>query len=83
MRIRPHYRFGDYLVETDGTGGTFHASECRLQYDGLLKEKSDFDYRHPQEFKRAVEDVQSVPIPRPPGPIVEKFVSSLDEALGR
>jgi len=83
MRVNPPYRFGDYLVVTDGTGRVEHASNTRLQYDGLLKEKSDFDYRHPQEFKRSVEDIQSVSIPRPPGPVVEKFVNSLDESLGR
>lgn len=44
----------------DRCGFKFKLSELRREWTGLMVCSEDWDYRHPQEFVRAVPDTQGV-----------------------
>jgi len=62
--VRP-YKKGDYKVYCDRTGFRVYASECKMQWDGLFVRKESWEPRQPQDFVKAKQDKQSVPIARP------------------
>jgi hypothetical protein len=63
----PWYKPGDYNVICDRTGFKVKASECQLEWNGLLVRGRSWEQRHPQDQVRGRPDDQSVPIVRPPG----------------
>jgi hypothetical protein len=63
--MRRPYKKGDYKVFCDRTGFRVYASECRMQWDGLFVRKESWESRQPQDFVKAKQDKQSVPIARP------------------
>jgi hypothetical protein len=52
------YRHGDPKAMCQVCGFIYHLSELRRQWDGKLVCRSDWSPRHPQDFVRAVADVQ-------------------------
>ena len=76
MGSKDFFKLGDYNVICDTSGQKFKASECRLQWDGLLVGGKNFDTRHPQDFVRSTTDDQTVPIARLRQPI--KFIDTVD-----
>ena len=62
-----YYAPGDYNVFCDRTGFKVKASECQMEWNGLLVRSESWEARHPQDTIRGVKDDQSVPIARPKG----------------
>ena len=56
----------DYNAICDRCGKKFKASELRKDWQGLYVCERDWEPRHPQDFVRGVQDVQTVPWSRPP-----------------
>jgi hypothetical protein len=61
----PAFRSGDWLVCCDRCGGEFYASEMRREWTGLIVCRSDWEPRHPQDFKKGVPDRQNPAWVRP------------------
>lgn len=59
------YKHGDFNRICDRTGFKHKASDTRMQWDGLIVHKDEWEERHPQDFVRAKADDQSVHHPRP------------------
>ena len=59
------YKHGDWNAICDVCGFKFKASQLRRRWDGFMVCKKDFEYRHPQDFVRGVQDDQSVAFTRP------------------
>jgi hypothetical protein len=74
---RSRYIRGDYNVIDDRTGRKVKRSECRLEWNGALVHKDEWEARHPQDFVRGIPDDQSVPLPR-----TEGTTSFLDSTSG-
>lgn len=82
VRERIHaYRHGDWIVACDRCGGEFYASEMRREWTGLIVCPSDWEPRHPQDFKRGVPDRQSPAWvrPEPPDTFVQFGTISLSD----
>ncbi len=63
---KSYYKPGDYNVICDRCGGQYKRSECAIEWNGLLTcLRGCWEERHPQDFVRAKEDRQAVPIARP------------------
>lgn len=60
-----YYEHGSHNVQCDRSGLKVKRSECRMQWDGLLVRKEDWEPRHPQDFVRAKADNQTVRDARP------------------
>lgn len=56
-----YYEHGSHNVQCDRSGLKVKRSECRMQWDGLLVRKEDWEPRHPQDFVRGKRDRQSPP----------------------
>jgi len=65
MGKRNYYKKGDYTVYCDRSGFMRKASQCRMQWNGLLVAKEFFEERQPQDYVKGLKDKQTVPICRP------------------
>lgn len=59
---------GDYNVIDDLNGFKKKRSECRIRWDNVLIQESDWELRHPQDFLRSKKDRIKVEDPRPEQP---------------
>jgi hypothetical protein len=60
-----YYVGGQWNAICDRCGFKFKASVLRLEWDGIYVCDKCFEYRQPQDFVRAVPDVQAPPWTRP------------------
>ena len=60
-----HYKEGQHLFMCQVCGFTFHSEKKKIMWNGVITcgRKSCYETRHPQEFKRAIPDDQSVENP--------------------
>lgn len=75
------YRHGDPKAICQICGLTYHLSELRKQWDGLLVCRQDWSPRHPQEFVRALPDKQTPrrrPSPEPADVFTDPVLSPSD-----
>lgn len=56
-----YYKSGDWNGICQTCGKKYKYSQLKTQWDGIIACPKCFDYRHPQEFVRAIPDNQSVP----------------------
>lgn len=59
------FRAGSYYFICDVCGEKHHKEDMRIRWDNMVVCPKDYEVRHPQDFLRAREDRQSVPISRP------------------
>lgn len=59
------FRPASYYFICDVCGFKFHKEEMKIRWDNMVTCKGCWEPRHPQDFLRAREDRQSVPISRP------------------
>lgn len=78
---------GEWWVVCDQCGLKAHASKMVKRWDGLIVHQEEsfgcFETRHPQDFVRAVPDLQKVPFTRPEPTDVETsvtIISAVDDA---
>lgn len=64
-----YLRLGDYNARCDRCGFKRKASELRAQWNNLMVCPEHWEPRQPQDFVRAVPDIQSVPWVRDPAEI--------------
>jgi len=68
MARRRKAKLGDYLVQCDRTGGTFYASECKMEWDGKFVYHKYYRPQQPQETL----DMPIIPqVPRVLRPIIQ------------
>ncbi len=67
MSRKPQNRLilGDWNAICDVCGWKYKASDLRKRWDGLMVCEKDWEPRHPQDFIRAIPDMQKVPWTRP------------------
>lgn len=58
-------RLGDWNAICDVCGWKYKASDLRRRWDNLMVCAKDWEPRHPQDFIRAIPDMQAVPWTRP------------------
>lgn len=78
-----YYKPGDWNAICDQCGRRFKASELRQRWDKLMVCDEDFEYRHPQDFVRAVPDQQPLPFTRPEptdGEVSVSYISQVTDA---
>ena len=74
MSSAPRYDSGKWLCICDQCGRQYKDSELRLRWDGLMVCAGDYEPRQPQDFVRAVADIQAPPWTRPEQQDVFLFV---------
>lgn len=57
----------NYIID-DESGFRVRVEDARIQWNGLLVDKTRWEARQPQDFVKGVRDDQSVPDPRPVAP---------------
>jgi hypothetical protein len=67
MPIRNAHKVGDYLMTDDESGIVYYASEMVKRWDGQFVHKSQNEFRHPQEFVKALNDPRALRDIRPDG----------------
>ena len=67
------YRKGGFWRIDDRSGARVRASDTKMEWNGAIVDKNDWEARQPQDFVRGKPDRQTVPHPRP--------VESVDQAL--
>lgn len=60
-----YFKMGDWNVICDRTGFKVKYSSARKEWNNLIVRNQSWEVRHPQDFIRAVKDVQAVPMARP------------------
>ncbi len=60
-----YFQMGDWNVRCDMTGFKVKYSHCRMMWNNLLVRGQSYEARNQQDFVKAVEDVQAVPVARP------------------
>lgn len=81
MRSNNFFRPGSYLFICDVCGNKYHKEEMRKRWDNMIVCPDDYEMRHPQDFLRAREDRQSVPISRPRPVDVFRHVEGLRDTV--
>ena len=65
MGTELYYKPGSFYRICDRTGFATRAERTQREWQGLIVEKRVFEPRQPQDFVRGVNDIQTVPAPRP------------------
>lgn len=65
MGTELHYKAGSFYRVCDKTGFPTRAERTQREWQGLIVRKEVFEPRQPQDFVRGVNDIQTVPQPRP------------------
>jgi hypothetical protein len=65
MGTERHYKPGSFYRICDRTGFATRAERTQREWQGLIVRKEVFEPRQPQDFVRGVNDIQTVPYPRP------------------
>ena len=65
MGTERHYKPGSFYRICDRTGFAIRAERTQREWQGLIVRKEVFEARQPQDFVRGVNDIQTVPFPRP------------------
>ena len=65
MSYNPNYSNGDWLVICDVCGRKYKATELRQRWDSLMCCSDDWEIRQPQDFVKAIADMQAPPYSRP------------------
>lgn len=60
-----HFKLGSFYRVDDRSGFPQRAENTKMEWTGLLVDKSLWEIRQPQDFVKGVKDDQSVPLPRP------------------
>ena len=81
MRSDNFFRPGSYHFICDVCGQKHHKEQMRIRWDNMVVCPKDFEYRHPQDFLRAREDRQAVPISRPRPVDVFRHVEGLRDTV--
>ncbi len=68
MRHKDEYVHSAHNVICDRSGFKVKSTEALKEWHHSFVRREDYEQRHPQDFVRAVRDVQSVPNPRPGAP---------------
>ncbi len=63
--MRTHYVHGDANSICDRSGFKVKKSTTRKEWNGLIVRDKDWEPRHPQDYVRGRQDIQSVHEPRP------------------
>jgi hypothetical protein len=88
MGTELRYIPGSFYRISDRTGFATRAERTQREWQGLIVEKRVWEPRQPQDFVRGVNDIQTVPYPRPRqtnvfvGPNVAQFEVYGDNPLG-
>lgn len=88
MGTKLHFRMGSFYRVDDRTGFPERAEDTRREWQGYFVSKRVWEVRQPQDFVRGVNDIQTVPFPRPRqtnifvGPAVSQFEVYGDNPLG-
>lgn len=69
MTGRDYYRLGDWNVTCSMCGRKRKASEMQKNWQGMWRCPQHNEPRHPQDFVRAVPDIQTPPFVQPPADI--------------
>ena len=65
MSYFSRYDRGDWAVLCDACGRKMRATDLRQRWDGLKVCPDDWEPRQPQDFVKALPDIQAVPWTRP------------------
>ncbi len=65
MGAEKFFRMGSFYRVCERTGFVTRAENTRREWQGLIVSKRVFEPRQPQDFVRGVQDIQTVPLPRP------------------
>lgn len=65
MGTELHYKMGSFYRICERTGMAVRADRTQREWQGLIVRKEVFEPRQPQDFVRGVQDIQTVPYPRP------------------
>ncbi len=60
-----YLKLGSWDAICDVCGFKYKADQLKLRWDGLMVCPHDWEYRHPQDFVRGVQDNTSTPWSRP------------------
>ena len=60
-----YYISGEWNLICDVCGKKVKANKAKHRWDGFVVCPSDFEYRHEQDFVRAIQDKISIPFTRP------------------
>ena len=89
MGTELYYKTGSFYRIDDRTGFATRAENTQREWQGLIVSKRVWEVRQPQDFVRGVNDIQTVPYPRPRqtnvfvGANVAQFEVYGDNPLGR
>lgn len=65
MGTELYFKGGSFYRIDDRTGFATRAEYTRREWQGLIVSKRVWEARQPQDFVRGVNDIQTVPFPRP------------------
>jgi len=65
MGTERFYKPGSWYRVCDRTGMAVRAERTQREWQGLIVRKEVWEARQPQDFVRGVNDIQTVPFPRP------------------
>ncbi len=71
-----YFKMGDWNVIDDRTGFKIKYSSARREWNNLIVRNQSWEPRHPQDFIKAVKDVQAVQYARPRNTI--KYLSATE-----
>lgn len=74
------FRAGSYYLICDICGQKYHKEQIRIRWDNMVTCPTCFEMRHPQDFLRARQDRQAVPISRPrPTDVFRETIGAQDD----
>jgi hypothetical protein len=76
------YHAGDWLASCHQCGQTRLASTMRRHWQGYWVCSEHWEERHPQDFIRATQDVQTVPWAQPPGQDIDIAICTINGRSG-
>lgn len=88
MGTEKFYKPGSFYRICDRTGFATRAERTSREWQGLFVRREVFEPRQPQDFVKGVNDIQTVPFPRPRqtdvfvGPNIAQFEVYGDNPLG-
>lgn len=65
MGTERFYKPGSFYRICDRTGFATRAERTQREWQGLMVRREVFEARQPQDFVKGVNDIQTVPLPRP------------------
>ena len=61
----PHFKDGDYLMQSDLTGRIMYASESRKLWNGQFCHRDEYEERNPQDFIKGMPEREPYKDARP------------------